>query len=265
MSGGPSPLLDFFKKGEVPRDVRLLAAQGALETRALEQLAILSLLVGDAEEEVRTTAESTLARIPVDALRKFLGRSDVPSGLREFFAARGVIPDEIPVVEGDDPLVTAADGAAGANEEDDDEIGAEDEDQATAAQRVQKMGFTQRLKAAVKGSREIRSLLIRDPNKMIAAACLSSPKITEQEVESIARMTNVSDDVLRIIGNNRGWTKNYSIVVGLVKNPKTPVAMSMNMMRRLNDRDLSLLSLDRNVPEPLRVAARKRVSSGGKE
>ena len=261
---GPSPLLDFFKKGEVPRDIRLLAAQGGLETRPHEQLAILSVLVADPEEDIRTIAESTLGRIPVESLRKFLGRSDVSVGLREFFAGRGVLPDQVPAIEADAPLVVAEAGSAADGKNDEEEM-SEDDDQTTAAQRIAKMGFTQRLKAAVKGSREVRSLLIRDPNKMIAAACLSSPKITEQEIESIARMTNVSDDVLRIIGSNRGWTKNYSVVVGLVKNPKTPVAMSMNMMQRLNDRDLSMLSLDRNVPEALRVAARKKISSGGKE
>ncbi len=254
----PSPLLDFFRKGEVPRDVRLLAAQGGLETRAQEQLAILALLVDDPEAEIRAAAEATLSRIPVESLRKFLGRSDVAVGLREFFADRGVFPDEIPAIEVDEPLVAVED-ATGSDE--DEEI-PEDEDQGTAAQRVAKMGFTQRLKAAMKGSREIRAILIRDPNKMIAAAVLSSPKISEPEVEAISRMTNVSDDVLRIIANNRAWTKNYGILVGLVKNPKTPLAMSMNMMQRLNDRDLSQLSVDRNVPEPLRVAARKRITAG---
>jgi hypothetical protein len=90
---------------------------------------------------------------------------------------------------------------------------------------------------------------------------LSSPKLSEPEIESIARMTNVSDEVLRVIGGNRAWTKNYGILLALVKNPKTPVAMSLNMMNRLNDRDLNQLSVDRNVPEPLRVAARKKVVS----
>jgi hypothetical protein len=258
----PTPLLDFFKKGEVPRDVRLLASQGGLETRAQEQLAILALLVDDPDDEIRAAAEATLKRIPVESLRRFLGRSDVSIGLREFFADRGVFPDEIPAIEADDPLVSA-EGAADDNEAapGGDEP-SEDTDRDSVAQRVAKMGFSQRLKAAVKGTREMRALLVRDPNKMIAAAVLSSPKITEQEVESIARMTNVSDDVLRIIGHNRAWTKNYSVVVGLVKNPKTPVAMSMNLMQRLHDRDLSQLSLDRNVPEALRVAARKKVTSG---
>jgi hypothetical protein len=105
----------------------------------------------------------------------------------------------------------------------------------------------------------MRSILIRDPNKMIAAAVLSSPKLSEPEVEAIARMSNVSEDVLRTIGANRGWMKNYGVVVGLTRNPKTPVGTSLNLLSRLNDRDLVMLSVDRNVPQPLRSAARQKV------
>jgi hypothetical protein len=74
----------------------------------------------------------------------------------------------------------------------------------------------------------------------------------------------VSDDVLRIIGSNRAWTKNYSIVVGLTRNPKTPVGMSLNMLARLNDSDLKIVSTDRNIPEALRAAARRKVASGNR-
>lgn len=253
----PQPLLEFFKRGEVERDARLLAARGGLDVKPHEQLAIIVVLLDDADAEIRTEATATLDRIPADALRKFLARSDVSIGMREFFADRGIFPDDTPALdaaagEAEAPLVTAAPGEA-------DEKVDEEEDRETATQKLAKMGFTERLKAANKGSREMRSILIRDPNKMICAAVLSSPKLSEPEVETISRMANVSDEVLRIIGNNRGWMKNYKIVLGLVKNPKTPLAMTMNFMARLNDRDLQQLSVDRNVPEPLRVAARKKV------
>jgi len=251
---GPTPLLEFFKKGEVARDVRLLAAQGGLGTRAHEQMAILIVLVDDADPDVRTAAAASVDRIPVDALKGFLARSDTSAAIREFFAARGVVAGDTPPSEADDPIVPLA--AATSAEQDD-----ERQTRETAVQQIAKMGFTERLKAAVKGTREMRSILVRDPNKMIAVGVLSSPKLAEPEIESIARMTNVSEEVLRVIGNNRAWTKNYGILLALVKNPKTPVAMSLNMMNRLNDRDLNQLSVDRNVPEPLRVAARKKVVS----
>jgi hypothetical protein len=252
---GPTPLLDFFKRGEVARDIRMEAAQGTLAPRAYEQLAILILLLEDPDAEVRSTADDTLSQIPEDVLKTFLARSDVPIGMREFFADRGIFPDEMPQIEleVEEPLVEvpAADDAV--------VVGDEDEDRATATQRLAKMSFSGRLKAALKGSREMRSILIRDPNKLISASVLSSPKLAEPEVEAFAKMANVSDDVLRIIGSNRAWMKNYGIVLSLAKNPKCPLAMSLHIMPRLNDRDLAQLSVDRNVPEPLRIAARKRV------
>src|SRR5438477_3241859 len=93
-----TPLLDFFRRGEVARDVRLLAAAGALAPRAHEQLSILILLLEDPDREIRSTAQATIDRIPVDALTAFLARSDVPIGVREFFADRGVFPAEIPAI-----------------------------------------------------------------------------------------------------------------------------------------------------------------------
>lgn len=248
---GPTPFLDFFKRGEVARDVRLLAAQGGLAPRALEQLSLLVLLLEDADPEIRQTAENTLNGIPVPALKGCLARPDVPIALRDFFANRGVLPNETPtpIEDEDAPLVPGSPPATAAAEE----------DSQTLVQRLANMGFTERLKAAVGGSREMRAILIRDTNRMIAASVLSSPKVTEPEVESFAKMANVSEEVLRAIAHRRAWMKNYGIVVALVKNAKTPVAISMNLMARLNSRDLSALSVDRNVPEPLRVAARKKV------
>jgi hypothetical protein len=251
----PTPLLDFFKRGEVARDVRLLAAQGAIAPRVHEQLAILMLLIDDTDPEINATANATLSRLPEPALKTFLARADVSTALREFFAKRGIEPAASSEPESEDPLI---DVEAEIKEEV-PEGASEEERRLSINQQLARMGFTERLRAACKGSREMRAILIRDPNKLICTTVLSSPKLTEQEVESFSRMANVAEDVLRIIGSNRAWMKNYSIVVGLTKNPKTPLALSLNMMGRLNDRDLQMLSMDRNVPEPLRVAARKRV------
>jgi hypothetical protein len=257
----PTPLLDFFKRGEVARDVRLMAAQGTLAPRAHEQLAILVLLLDDADPEIRRVADATITHIPVEALKAFLARSDVPIGVREFFGSRGIVPAETPAIEADDPLIDLSEDvvAEGAGEEDAPLPG--DATRESVTQLLTKMSFPDRLKAAMKGTREMRAILIRDPNKMIAGAVLSSPKLTEAEVEGIAKMASVAEEVLRTIGANRAWMKSYKIVVGLTKNPKTPVAMSMNLLSRLQDRDIAKLAVDRNVPEPLRVAARKRTKA----
>jgi hypothetical protein len=128
------------------------------------------------------------------------------------------------------------------------------------------MTFPQRLKCAMKGTREQRAILIRDPNKMICASVLSCPKVSTPEIESFARMQNVSEDVLRIIGSNRAWLKSYGVILALTKNPKTPLALSMGFLSKLQDRDVAKVSVDRNVPEALRISARKKVvaSASGK-
>jgi hypothetical protein len=247
-----SPLLEFFKRGEVARDVRLLAAQGGFAPRADEQLAILVHLLDDSDPEIRQTADETLNNIPVAALAAFLARPDVSIGLREFFADRGIFPEGDVTIDFSQALIDT-------DEDDDPDVTDENLDRETVMQKLQKMNFTQRLKAAVKGSKEMRMVLVRDTNKMIAAAVMSSPKMTDQEVEAVAGMASVSEDVLRIIANNRGWMKNYKVALRLVKNPKTPIAVSMNLLARVMERDMVGLSTDRNVPEQLRIAARKKV------
>jgi hypothetical protein len=254
---GPTPLLDVFKQGEVERDVRLLAAQGVLAPRAHEQLAILVLLLEDSDPEIRGAADDTLNRIPGDLLKAFLARSDIPAGLRQRFADRGVVPGDdvpagdMPAHDPDLPLIeTAADPAAVPDTAD---------QRKSTLQQLGDMKFTDRLKAAVKGSKEMRAILIRDTNRMIAAAVLSSPKLSASEVEGFARMTSVSEDVLRVIGSSRNWTKNYGVIVALTKNAKTPIPMAISLMSRLAERDVAMLSVDRNVPEQVRIAARRKV------
>lgn len=134
-----------------------------------------------------------------------------------------------------------------------------EDDTETALQRIAAMTPGQRLTLAMRGTREERAILVRDPNRIVAVAVLSSPKITQAEVESIAKMANVSEDILRIIGNSRAWLKNYAIVAALTKNSKTPVGVSLNLLNRLLEKDVKALSTDRNVPEPLRIAARKKL------
>jgi hypothetical protein len=265
-------MLEFFKRGQAARDVRLMAAQGALEAKASELLSILVLLLNDEDEEIRTTARDTLRKLPAQAVDTFLATTDVAAEVRTYFqtqmAAGGTASVAVVSTAGH---AAPPDGAAhqdAAAEADaaevalDPELEAEDHvDRESILQKLAKMKFSDKLKAASKGSREVRAILVRDPSKMIAMAVLSSPKLTEPEVAAFARMGNVSEDVLRTIGGNRAWMKNYNIIVALTKNAKTPLAMSMNLMQRLNDRDLSALSTDRNVPEPLRVAARKKIVS----
>jgi hypothetical protein len=253
-------MLDFFRRGDVARDIRLQAAQGGMAPRAHEQMALLMLLVDDHDPEIAAAAEATISTIPRAALEAFLARSDASTEMREFLAGRGIRPAAVAAQAADAPLVesSAVDDELAA-------IMAADEEPSdghvreSTVQKIASLNIAQRMTLAMKGTREERAVLVRDPNKIVAVAVLSSPKLTDTEVESIAKMANVSDEILRMIGFSRAWTKNYAVVHALVRNPKTPVALSMNFLARLSDKDLRNLSTNRNVPDVLRVSARKRV------
>ena len=251
-----SPLLDFFRRGDVPRDVRLLAAQAGFAPRPIEQLSLLALLAADADPEIRETAEQTLSRISPEDVAGVLARNDASADLREFFAARGITAAAA-------PAATAADAAlVDADDTDYGPENASEEEKLSLFSRLAAMSVPEKVKAAMKGTREMRGMLVRDPNKLVSLSVLSSPKLTESEVEAFARMGSVGEDVLRTIARTRAWMKNYAVVVALARNAKTPLAVSLNLLPRLNEADVKRLSTDRNVPETLRISARKRVVIG---
>jgi hypothetical protein len=129
---------------------------------------------------------------------------------------------------------------------------------------VQKMNVMQKIKLARAGNKEARGLLIRDRNKIVATAAIRSPKITENEVEGFAKARNVSDEVLRIISNNREWTRNYSVKLGLATNPKCPVPTAMKFLNFLQERDLRNIMKSKDVPSPVATHARRILQKKGK-
>lgn len=127
--------------------------------------------------------------------------------------------------------------------------------------RIMKMGVKDRMKLAMKGDREARNVLIRDPNRLVSTAVANNPRITEQEVESIAAMRSVPEDVIRQIASNRQWMRSYNIMHNLVRNPKTPIGSSMAIMSRMQIRDLAALSKNRNVSDAVRRHALRLANS----
>jgi len=137
----------------------------------------------------------------------------------------------------------------------------------TLLQRVSHMTVVERIQLALKGGREERMLLIRDPNRIVQRAVLQSPRLTDTEVEGFAAMANLTDEVLRIISMNRNFIKNYAVVKNLSKNPKTPLDISLRLIQRLTATDLKQLTTNKNIPETLRTTAlklqRQRSKPGG--
>jgi hypothetical protein len=133
----------------------------------------------------------------------------------------------------------------------------EEHEKQSVLQKVARLNASERVRAAFNGGREERGILIRDGAKVVQLAVLSSPKLTDPEVETFAAAKNVSEFTLREIARNRRFMKNYNVVRNLVNNAKTPLDVSLALVKNLMVFDLKGLRFNKEVAETIRKVAAK--------
>jgi hypothetical protein len=121
-------------------------------------------------------------------------------------------------------------------------------------QKIQKMTVAEKIKTAILGNKEARTILLRESNKQILLAVIHSPKITDTEIEAISNSRNIPEEILREISKNREWCRNSKIIANLVKNPKTPLDIALRFLSRLDTKSLHDLVKSKNVSAALRTA-----------
>lgn len=125
--------------------------------------------------------------------------------------------------------------------------------------QIKAMTKSEKLRLACVGDAAARALLVRDTNKGIAMAAMTSPKMTEKEATNIACSREIGEDILRYIGSRRQWLQSYELKMALIFNPKTPVGISMRFVPHLRINDLRTLAKSRSVAQPLKTLSRQRM------
>src|SRR5438105_3974371 len=134
----------------------------------------------------------------------------------------------------------------------------------TIAQKISKLSIAKKIEwANKKGNREVRTILLRDPNKLVQLAVVQSPRISEGEIAKVANSRTAPGEVLQHIYNNRQLTKNYTIKVNLVNNPKVPVGVAMRFLSTLRMAEVKAIAKNKNVPQGLAGAAKRLVEKKG--
>jgi hypothetical protein len=119
------------------------------------------------------------------------------------------------------------------------------------------MTVGQKIKLALRGNHDARTILIRDTNKLIRRFVLLNPRISETEVISITRNKSADDELLRMITERREWMRNYQVRLGLATNPKTAPAVALRQLSTLDERDLRQVAKSKNVPQAVAAHARR--------
>ncbi|MBX3245679.1 MAG: hypothetical protein KF901_00710 [Myxococcales bacterium] len=125
--------------------------------------------------------------------------------------------------------------------------------------RIREMTSSEKIRLALVGDAAARSLLVRDPNKQVSYAAISSPSMGDSEAAAIAHSKEVSEDIIRYVGNRKEWTRSYEVKRALCFNPKCPIGISLRFLGHLRPNDLKALSRSRGVPNPLKTAAKQRL------
>lgn len=269
----PKLLLPLFNNPSVSEDALTAVAEtAARETvsillsseRVMSSQKILKKLKGNpnVSEEEHVQIKERLGQEEVDVAEEFESITDAAVGewLKEHqselkaeegeakpFALMGGL-DEL----GDEPTPLTAEQLAAAKGK-----SKEDDERLSILQKLARMNVSERIKLAMTGTREERSILIRDGSKLVSSAVLASPKVTDQEIESFANMKNVRENVLRDIARSHKFMKNYVVLKNLCSNPRTPLDLSLGLIKNLTIPDLKLLGTNKNVPDTLRKMALK--------
>jgi hypothetical protein len=213
------------------------------------------------ENRARTEAEAAV-RAAHEAARDTVAIGDIEDLIRLGLIEEGV--DDSLITEYEDEYGPFANvepppgeqlDINGIVEDIESEIGLVSPERMPVFQQIAMMSVKDRVMLAIKGTREARMILVRDPNRIVAGAVLRNPRLTDQEIENISSIKTVPEDVLRQIGQNRSWTRAYPVIHNLVRNPRTPIAISLGFLNRIQTRDMRALSTNKNIPDVIRSTA----------
>lgn len=276
-----------FVRGDAPKQEKLKAARGEVPLDAGDFGTLLLFLSLDADPEVKAAAVKSLREMPDDLLTVIAGSPEthpkVLDLLARFHPGNGAVVEKIlshPAAEARTveylamkgsssfaarPVAASRDGRDGgvpgegeeAAEEEGAAVDEEGEEFLSKYKLSQQMGVADKIKIAMTGDKEWRTLLIKDSNKLVSAAVVKNPRITEPEILAVAKSKIQNDEIMRLICMNKEWLKNYPIRKALVENFKTPLPSALRFMATLTEKDLAALAKSKNVSTVISTQARR--------
>lgn len=269
---------------DAPAEDKMKAISGGVAASPVERATLLFFLCYDKNPEIKSSALSAMKTLSQAVVAELIASPAThPRMLELLQRLYPVLPSEETDLDGavesgeelgeeestppEEEITPSGEEEKGEDGEEDGEEEKEEEDEEYKSkyQMAQSMGVGEKIKMALTGDKEWRSLLIKDSNKLVNGAVVKNPRITEPEILTISKSVIQNDEILRVICHNKEWVKNYEIRKALVLNNKTPLPVSIRFMGFLTEKDLAAIAKSKNVSSVLTNNARRMLLNKKKD
>jgi hypothetical protein len=261
-----SPVVAAYVRPGTPQETRLAGCAAAVSMIVTDRLMLLFCLSKDAEPAVKAAALVALKNVPVEIIEAFI-QSPNPHPLM-LHALRTLCPDypvsssdsECPLLPDDDGSNVLPDESPPENEsesEDQDQVNEEDEQFLSKYKMAQLMGIGEKIKMALSGDKEWRSILVKDANKLVSGSVIKNPRISEAEILTLIKAGIQNDEIMRLICANKEWIKNYKIRKALIESNRTLVQNAVRYLGTMDVKDLASFAKSKNISSVLSTMAKR--------
>lgn len=250
-----SPAVALYVRPGTASETRLAGCDASDGMEPFERITLLFCLSKDTEQSIRSAAIVHIENLPEDVVSHYaLSEKAHPVVLETVARIRGAfpLPDE------PDPSDTTDDLPESEDEEPLDE---QSEQFFSKFKISQMMGIGEKIKMALTGDKEWRSILVKDSNKLVSGSVVKNPRITESEVLQLIKSGIQNDEIMRQICANKEWIKSYQIRKGLIENNRTPVQNSMRYLATMGEKDLAGFAKSKNISSVVSTMAKRLLLS----
>lgn len=259
-----SPAVAAFVRPGTSPEVRLAGCTAAEGMAVADRLMLLFCLSKDAEPVVRAAAFSSLKVLPTEVIKEYRDCPhphplvlDALTTLCQSHPETSPLPE--PSMVADENELEAAPEEAGQEEESEEEAPVDEEDEQFLSKykTAQLMGISEKIKMALSGDKEWRSILVKDANKLVSGSVIKNPRITEGEILTLIKAGIQNDEIMRLICANKEWIKSYKIRKALVENNRTPVQNAMRYLGTMGEKDMASFAKSKNISSVISTMAKR--------
>ncbi len=259
-----SPVVAAYVRPGTPPEVRFAGCSAAGNMAPNDRLLLLFCLTKDAEPAIRTAALACLKDVPAPVIREYLDcacphplvLAALPL-LCSHYSETCPVPQAAIIADENDPEEGTNSEDQGTEREGEEPVNEDGEEFLSKYKAAQLMGIGEKIKMALSGDKEWRSILVKDANKLVSGSVIKNPRITEAEVLTLVKSGIQNDEIMRLICANKEWIKSYKIRKALVENNRTPVQNAVRYLGTMNDKDLASFSKSKNIASVISTMAKR--------